>query len=167
VKRLALAFAAGVLFTLGLVFSGMTQPRKVRGFLDVFGAWDASLSLVMLGAVVVYALIFRSSRGRSAPWFGGSFQRPAAREIDLRLLAGALLFGIGWGMTGLCPGPAVAALATWDGRVLAFLAAMLLGMWLVGKVLPRVAERGQDDTQASGALQSAAGYARERSAGLV
>jgi uncharacterized protein len=136
VKRLALAFAAGVLFTLGLAWSGMTQPRKVRGFLDVFGAWDASLSLVMLGAVAVYALIYWSSRGRSAPWCGGSFQLPTTSAIDLRLLAGALLFGVGWGMTGLCPGPAVTALATWDGRVLAFLAAMLLGMWLVGRLLP-------------------------------
>jgi uncharacterized membrane protein YedE/YeeE len=130
-KRLSLAFLAGALFVAGLALGGMTQPRKVRAFLDVTGRWDPSLAFVMLGAVGTYALLYRLSRRRAAPWYGEAFSLPAQRGIDGRLVLGAVLFGVGWGLVGLCPGPAVAALATGSGRVLVFMAALLLGMWLV------------------------------------
>jgi uncharacterized protein len=130
-KRLSLAFLAGALFVAGLVLGGMTQPRKVRAFLDVTGRWDPSLAFVMLGAVATYALLYRLSRRRAEPWCGGSFSLPAQRRVDARLVLGAVLFGVGWGLVGLCPGPAVAVLATGSGRVLVFMAALLLGMWLV------------------------------------
>lgn len=133
-SRWLLAFGSGALFSAGLVLSGMTQPRKVRGFLDVFGDWDASLLLVMLGAVSAFAVFYRLSRSRGEPWLGGSFSLPRETSIDTRLLAGAGLFGVGWGLTGLCRGPALAALVSGDARVPAFVAAMLFGMWLVEAV---------------------------------
>jgi uncharacterized membrane protein YedE/YeeE len=142
VKRLALAFLAGALFVAGLVLGGMTQPRKVRAFLDVTGNWDPSLAFVMLGAVGVYAVFYRVSRRRAEPWCGGQFSLPARSGIDGLLVFGAALFGVGWGLVGLCPGPAVAALATGSGRVLVFVAAMLLGMWLVGLRPAAPAQRG-------------------------
>jgi uncharacterized membrane protein YedE/YeeE len=142
-RRLVFAFLAGALFVAGLVLGGMTQPRKVRGFLDVTGPWDASLAFVMLGAVGVYALLYRRSLRRTEPWCGGQFARPAQRGIDLTLLLGAALFGVGWGLVGLCPGPAVAALATGNGRVIVFVAAMLLGMWLVERGRRRVASSAE------------------------
>jgi len=142
-RRLAFAFFAGALFVAGLVLGGMTQPRKVRAFLDITGRWDASLAFVMLGAVSVYALLYRRSLRRSEPWCGGHFTRPAQRGIDLTLLLGAALFGVGWGLVGLCPGPAVAALATGNGRVLVFVVAMLLGMWLVDRGRSRAASTSE------------------------
>jgi len=142
-KRLAWAFLAGALFVAGLVLGGMTQPRKVRGFLDVTGRWDASLAFVMLGAVGVYALLYRRGLRRAEPWCGGPFARATQHGIDLPLLLGAALFGVGWGLVGLCPGPAVAALATGNGRVLAFVVAMLLGMWLVDRGRSRAASSGE------------------------
>ena len=141
-RRLSLAFLAGALFVAGLALGGMTQPRKVRAFLDVTGDWDPSLAFVMLGAVGVYALLYRASRGHAEPWCGGQFSLPARRGIDTRLVLGATLFGVGWGLVGLCPGPAVAALATGSGRVLVFVAAMLLGMWLAGLRPAATAKRG-------------------------
>ena len=129
--REAAALAAGVLFGLGLVISGMVNPAKVIGFLDLAGHWDPSLALVMAAAVPVTAAAYRLMGGRMAPLWDGSFHLPTQRAIDARLLAGAAIFGIGWGMAGFCPGPAITALVSADGRVVAFLAAMVAGAALV------------------------------------
>lgn len=142
-RRQVFAFASGALFSVGLGLGGMTQPRKVRGFLDVFGSWDASLALVMLGAVSVFALLYRLGLRRGEPLCGGSFDPPRARLIDARLLGGALLFGVGWGLTGLCPAPALAALVSGDVHVFAFVAAMLLGMRLGDATQRRQPEPGR------------------------
>lgn len=114
-----IAFLAGVVFAIGLGIAGMTQPAKVVGFLDVAGAWDPSLALVMLGAIGVHVWFAR--RGGKTPAPGG---------VDARLLGGAALFGIGWGIAGYCPGPAVVSLVTLSPDVLAFVGAMLAGMLL-------------------------------------
>jgi uncharacterized membrane protein YedE/YeeE len=122
------ALAAGLLFGLGLSLSGMLDPARVRGFLDVAGAWDSSLVFVLGGAVSVSALGYRLSRRLRRPALAETFDLPTARRIDAPLVLGAALFGIGWGLSGFCPGPAVAALSTGAAPVLVFVAAMLLGM---------------------------------------
>jgi uncharacterized membrane protein YedE/YeeE len=124
---------AGVLFGAGLVIGGMTEPAKVRGFLDFFGAWDPTLMFVMGGAVSVHWLAYRWVRGRKAPLIASAFQIPSRKDIDLKLLAGAALFGFGWGLGGYCPGPAVASLPSGGLSVLAFVAAMLAASWLTGR----------------------------------
>jgi uncharacterized membrane protein YedE/YeeE len=128
------AFAAGLLFGLGLVVSQMVNPAKVLGFLDVFGAWDPSLALVMAGAVAVAAFGFRAAQRRGNPVLAPRPESPTRRNIDARLVAGAVLFGVGWGLVGLCPGPALTALplGPWLGlwQVWVFVAAMLAGMAL-------------------------------------
>lgn len=121
---------AGALFGVGLAFSGMTQPAKVLGFLDVTGAWDASLAFVMAGAVAVYAVAHRLVQRRSAPVFEGSFHLPVSRPVDAPLLIGAALFGIGWGLGGFCPGPALVSVGALAPNALAFVAAMSVGMLL-------------------------------------
>ena len=123
-----IAFITGVLFALGLGISGMTDPAKVIGFLDVTGAWNPSLTLVMGGGVLVYFVAFRRITRRSAPLFGGKFGIPSRRDLDPKLLAGSALFGIGWGLGGYCPGPALTSAATGAAAPLTFVAAMLLGM---------------------------------------
>jgi hypothetical protein len=123
------AFLVGVLFAIGLGISGMTQPEKIIGFLDLFGEWDASLLFVMLGAVLTYFVFYRLVRGR-APLLAPDFQLPTALRIDRRLLTGAALFGVGWGLAGFCPGPALASIGSGTGGVLLFVAAMLAGMYL-------------------------------------
>jgi uncharacterized membrane protein YedE/YeeE len=130
-RRDILAFVSGALFTLGLTVAGMTEPRKVQGFLDFAGAWDPSLAFVMLGAVAVYALSYQLSRRREAPWHCGEFSLPSQRRIDARLVAGAAVFGVGWGLAGLCPGPAWSALGTGNATIVLFVAALLGGMLLV------------------------------------
>ena len=140
-RRLVFALLSGALFTLGLNVSGMTQPGKVLAFLDVAGAWDPSLALVMLGAIVVYALIDTGSRRRARPWHAEEFALPARRRIDARLIAGAAVFGVGWGLGGFCPGPAWSALGTGDARVVAFVIAMLAGISLVRTLEERAAQR--------------------------
>lgn len=122
------ALAAGLLFGAGLTIAGMTDPRRVRGFLDLFGRWDPTLVFVMIGAVAVMALAWRLRRGLKHPIFGGEFALPDRQSIDARLLIGSALFGIGWGLAGLCPGPALASLAIAPWAVLPFLAAMIAGM---------------------------------------
>ena len=119
---------AGLVFGLGLVISDMKNPAKVLGFLDVAGAWDPSLLVVMAGAVGVSALGFRVVRRRSAPLLGGRMHWPTAQDIDGRLVGGALVFGIGWGLAGFCPGPALVAVGSGEWKALVFLAAMLAGM---------------------------------------
>lgn len=122
------AFVVGVVFALGLGLGGMTQPARVLGFLDATGAWDPSLALVMAGAVAVYGVTFPFVMRRGRPVFGAAFGVPTRRDVDARLVGGAVIFGVGWGLAGLCPGPALVALASGAPRVVLFVAAMLLGM---------------------------------------
>ena len=119
---------SGALFGVGLAISGMTQPAKVVGFLDVFGAWDPSLAMVMLGAIAAYMPLYRLSIGRPAPLFAAGFALPTRRDIDVRLVAGAAVFGIGWGLGGYCPGPGVAALGSGSVHAVVFVLSMLVGM---------------------------------------
>lgn len=124
------ALASGALFGLGLAMSGMTDPQRVLGFLDVFGSFDPTLVYVMAGAVFTTGLLFPGVLGRARPVFASAFLVPAARRIDVRLVAGAALFGIGWGIAGYCPGPALAGLGVASKEVLWFIPAMLAGMLL-------------------------------------
>lgn len=133
----AAALIAGLLFGAGLVISGMTQPRKVIGFLDVFGHWDASLMFVMLGAVFVHALAYRLARKQSRPLLAPAFATPPANTVDARLVLGAAIFGIGWGLSGYCPGPALVSMPSGQLGLLTFIACMLLGSWLAGGGKPR------------------------------
>ena len=123
-------FLVGLVFGLGLLLSGMTDPGKVQGFLDLAGAWDPSLAFVMGGAVLVGLGAFALARHRTRTFLGGARQLPKPGEIDRRLLAGALLFGAGWGLAGFCPGPALVTAAMLEPKALLFVAAMLAGMAL-------------------------------------
>jgi uncharacterized membrane protein YedE/YeeE len=119
---------AGTLFGLGLAISGMVNPQKVIGFLDFAGDWDPTLALVFGGALLVAIPAFRLILKRPRPVLAEKFDLPTKKDVDARLLAGAAIFGIGWGLAGLCPGPAVTALASGLAPVFAFVAAMLAGM---------------------------------------
>ncbi len=121
-------FIAGVVFAVGLVLGGMTQPAKVIGFLDFTGNWDPSLMLVMGGAVAVHFVLFRLILRRQSPLYSPAFHVPGQDGIDRRLLVGSALFGAGWGLAGYCPGPAIVASASGSGRAWVFTAAMLAGM---------------------------------------
>lgn len=134
------AFASGVTFALGLGIGGMTQPSRVLGFLDVAGTWDPSLALVMLGAVAVYALAYRLVRRTPRPVFAPRFELPIRRDVDRPLVGGALVFGIGWGLAGMCPGPAITSIASGERAALVFVVAMLAGMLL--RRLGHAARRG-------------------------
>ena len=129
------AFVSGLLFGLGLIVSQMVNPAKVLGFLDVFGNWDPSLALVMGGAVVVSASGYVMAKRRGVPVLAPRLEIPTRRDIDPRLIGGAALFGIGWGLVGLCPGPALTALTFGPWQVFVFVAAMLAGM-AVFRVVP-------------------------------
>ena len=129
-RQTLIALASGTLFGAGLAVSGMLDPGRVRAFLDVFGAWDPTLAFVMAGAIVPMAIAWRIVKRRSAPLADTSFHLPATDPIDARLVAGSALFGVGWGLVGLCPGPAVAALALRPEPAAVFVAAMLAGMAL-------------------------------------
>jgi uncharacterized membrane protein YedE/YeeE len=124
------ALLAGVVFGLGLAVSQMINPAKVLGFLDFAGAWDPSLAFVMAGALGVTAVGYRFALKRPAPLLAARFDLPTLRQIDGRLLAGAVIFGIGWGLVGFCPGPAIASLALGVKESLIFVGAMLAGMAL-------------------------------------
>jgi uncharacterized membrane protein YedE/YeeE len=124
------AFASGLLFGLGLIVSRMVDPAKVLGFLDVFGNWDPSLALVMGGAVAVSALGYQIAKVRGVPVLTRRLEIPTRRDLDSRLIGGATLFGVGWGLVGLCPGPALTALTFGPSQVLVFVAAMVTGMAL-------------------------------------
>ena len=119
--------SAGVLFGLGLLLSGMTNPQKVRGFLDIFGDWQPALMAVMVSAIIVFALAYALSHKLKQPWFHTIFHRPSLTQLDARLLIGAALFGIGWGMVGLCPGPALLNIMTGQEDILMFIVALLVG----------------------------------------
>jgi uncharacterized membrane protein YedE/YeeE len=122
------AFLAGLIFGLGLIVSGMADPAKVLGFLDLGGAWDPSLAFVMAGAVAVSALGFSLAMTRASSVLGAAIKLPTARDIDRRLLGGSMLFGIGWGVAGFCPGPALVAAGMGEIKALVFVGAMLVGM---------------------------------------
>ncbi|MCP3653914.1 MULTISPECIES: YeeE/YedE family protein [Herbaspirillum] len=124
------ALAAGLLFGLGLIVSGMADPAKVLGFLDLAGQWDPSLALVMGGAIAIGLPAFTLARKRQWTLLGEPMQLPTARTIDRRLVLGSLLFGVGWGIAGICPGPALVLLGMASGKGLAFVLAMLAGMLL-------------------------------------
>jgi hypothetical protein len=124
------SLAAGLVFGLGLGISGMTDPGKVLGFLDVTGAWDPSLMLVLGGAVAVTAVGFRVVLRSPSPMLGSAFHLPGRRSVDLRLLGGAALFGVGWGLSGYCPGPGVALLANPSWETWVFIPSLLAGMLL-------------------------------------
>lgn len=124
------ALIAGLVFGLGLLLSGMGDPAKVQNFLDVFGTWDPSLALVMGGAIAVGLVAFTWAKKRKTSLLGEPMQLPTATVIDAKLLTGAALFGVGWGLAGFCPGPAVMNLVSGHAEVLLFVAAMLVGMWL-------------------------------------
>ena len=126
------AFVAGLIFGLGLIVSEMINPAKVQAFLDIFGNWDPSLAFVMAGAVTVSALGYRFARSRGAPVLASRLDLPVRREIDQRLVGGAAVFGVGWGLAGICPGPAIVDLAFGLSQIYVFVAAMLFGMALVG-----------------------------------
>jgi uncharacterized protein len=127
---LAVAAIAGVLFGAGLLVSGMTQPARVIAFLDPIRGWDPTLAFVMGGAAVVYGLAFRwIGRRRQGPWFDVRFHLPTRRDIDPPLVVGAALFGVGWGIGGLCPGPGLVAAAAGSTVGIAFALAMLVGMY--------------------------------------
>lgn len=129
-------FLVGLLFGWGLLLSGMTDPGKVQGFLDPFGAWDPSLAFVMGGAIAVGVFAFALAKRRTTTFLGGVMQMPAARHIDKPLVVGSLMFGAGWGLAGFCPGPGIVAMAAGQPKAAVFVAAMLAGM-LVFKLLDR------------------------------
>lgn len=128
-------FVSGLIFGIGLILAGMTQPLKIKGFLDVAGAWDPSLALVMGGAIALGVFAYARARRRDRSWTGAPMEIPTSRVIDRRLITGGVLFGIGWGIAGFCPGPALVALGSGMGAAGFFLAAMLVGMVLHDKFL--------------------------------
>ncbi len=131
------AFIAGLVFGIGLLLGGMTDPAKVLGFLDLAGNWDPSLAFVMGGAVLVGLVAFRVAGRRERSLLGEAMRLPTATRIDRRLVLGSIAFGVGWGVAGFCPGPALASLATGGTRVLLFTGAMLAGM-AVFELLERI-----------------------------
>ncbi|MGK5081572.1 YeeE/YedE family protein [Janthinobacterium sp. HLX7-2] len=126
--QVIMALIVGLVFGIGLIVSGMTDPSKVIGFLDLAGDWDPSLGLVMAGAILVGLLAFRLAAGRKRSLLGDVMRLPTATQIDRRLVFGGLAFGAGWGLAGYCPGPALASLASGNAKPLLFSAAMLTGM---------------------------------------
>ena len=139
------ALAAGLLFGIGLIVSGMTDPGKVIGFLDVAGHWDPSLAFVMGGAVLVGFFAFRMAAKRTRNFFGGALQLPTRRDIDRPLIAGSVVFGIGWGLAGFCPGPALVSFGSGVDKAAVFVAAMLIGM-LVYTAAERLVQRSEEST---------------------
>jgi uncharacterized membrane protein YedE/YeeE len=136
-KGLASALGSGAIFGAGLAISGMTKPSKVVGFLDLFGAWDASLAFVMMGAIAVHLVAYRMTARRSSPLFDRRFHLPTRKDLDARLLLGAAIFGVGWGLAGFCPGPALASAASGTLAAIVFVFAMTIGM-KIEHVLTRV-----------------------------
>jgi len=141
-RRILPPLASGALFGAGLAAGGMTDPARVRGFLDLFGNWDPTLAFVMGGAVLVMAIAWRFQARMARPLFGERFALPDRSDLDGKLIAGSALFGVGWGIAGLCPGPAVASLALAPSNALPFVAAMLAGMAL-HRIVPARSRRTQ------------------------
>jgi uncharacterized membrane protein YedE/YeeE len=144
-RRTGISFFSGALFGTGLTISQMVNPRKVTDFLDFFGDWDPSLAFVMGGALAVAALGFRVILRQPRPLLASEFHLPSGKRIDARLLGGSALFGVGWGLAGFCPGPAVASLAYGLWQSLVFVAAMVIGMLLWDRrdaLIPVLTEHG-------------------------
>tara|TARA_R110000851_G_scaffold333550_1_gene516109 strand:- start:146514 stop:146939 length:426 start_codon:yes stop_codon:yes gene_type:complete len=121
-------FGIGLVFGFGLILSGMSDPSKVLGFLDIAGLWDPSLAFVMGGAILIGVVAFTVARKRTTTFFGNTLEMPASTDIDKRLVIGSLTFGVGWGLAGYCPGPALVSLGSGQPKALIFVAAMLTGM---------------------------------------
>ena len=132
---------AGLVFGLGLIVSGMANPAKVQGFLDLAGRWDPSLALVMAGAIAVGATAFALANNRTVSFIGAEMKLQTARHIDRRLVVGSALFGIGWGLAGFCPGPGLVALGMGEAKAVVFVAAMMAGM-AVFELLERHKKKG-------------------------
>jgi uncharacterized membrane protein YedE/YeeE len=135
--RILVSAIAGLVFGLGLIISGMADPAKVQNFLDLFGTWDPSLAFVMLGAVAVTFAGYRIAFGRGRPLLADKLSLPTRADIDVQLLAGAGLFGIGWGLSGFCPGPAIVSLPLLATGTLVFVPSMLAGMLIARALLNR------------------------------
>ncbi len=129
-SRLIVDFLVGLLFGVGLILSGMTDPGKVQGFLDLAGVWDPSLALVMGGAIAVGVGAFAVARRRASAFLGGAMQLPTRRDIDRPLVVGSLVFGAGWGLAGFCPGPAIVSAGAGYWQAWLFVAAMIAGMFV-------------------------------------
>ena len=132
IKQSIASFFCGALFSVGLALAGMTQPAKIVGFLNVFGAWDYSLVFVLASAVGVYYIAFQIVTKRKVPVFALKFNIPTRKDVDLRSVTGGLLFGLGWGISGLCPGPILSTLGTISPSVIILMITMLIGLWLSG-----------------------------------
>jgi len=130
------AFLCGLIFGVGLLISGMANPEKVLGFLDLSQPWDPSLAFVMIGAIAVGIVGLALVKGKKRAFCGVPIMLPANNAIDRTLVVGAILFGLGWGLAGICPGPALVLLGAGVGKGLLFILAMLVGMWLVNRVRP-------------------------------
>ena len=147
-KRNVFALVVGLIFGLGLCLSGMYQPAKVTGFLDLAGLWDPSLAFVMGGAIVVALPAFLIARRRSAAWIGGPIELPTARAIDASLVVGSAVFGVGWGLGGVCPAPGVVDLGFFSPGAAVFVVAMAVGMLIyraaAGRRLPGLRLLAQD-----------------------
>ena len=143
IKTNLFAFISGVLFSIGLGISGMTQPQKVIGFLDVFGEWDLSLIFVMVGGIISYLILQSAIKRRfSTPVFASMFKIPTRKNIDRNLMLGALLFGVGWGLGGYCPGPALTSLGSGSMSAVLFVVAMGVGMFLADRVIAPILAPG-------------------------
>lgn len=136
--RFLIAFLCGLLFGAGLIIAQMTNPAKIIGFLDLTGQWDPSLALVMFAATAVFASVYRLALRRGAPLFDARFFLPEKTTVDKSLVAGSFIFGLGWGLAGFCPGPAIVASGFGDPRVWVFVAAMLIGILLSRLIRRRV-----------------------------
>jgi len=156
-KGIVASFAAGSLFAIGLGVSGMTKPSKVLGFLDLFGAWDPSLALVMVGAISVYFLAHRLITRHSRPLFDSHFHLPTRKDLDHRLVTGSAIFGVGWALGGYCPGPGLVAAASGAGPAIAFVVSMAVGIKLEHSFSRRLTKRREGGSRQEGALSSRAG----------
>ncbi len=129
-KNAVVSFVVGFIFAIGLGVSGMTQPAKVIGFLDLFGNWDPSLIFVMAGAIAVHFILFKLATKRESPMFSTQWDIPNKKEITPALIVGSMMFGAGWGLGGFCPGPAITSLASFESRPFIFVLSMIAGMFL-------------------------------------
>ncbi len=124
-----ISFVVGLLFAIGLGFSGMTQTHVVKGFLDVFGNWNLNLMGVMVGAIALHSIVYHLVKKKESPLFDTKFHLPTKKDLDGRLLSGAAIFGLGWGWSGICPGPGIVSLVSGDLNIVVFILAMAVGMY--------------------------------------